>query len=93
MNATEYCSTICKAKCCHFWSLTGPVKCPNLNDNNLCSIYKKRFTKDSPDLVIIGEIRNKPLTCGKIEYLLAKNQIPEAIKKQCCFYDKKLLEK
>jgi hypothetical protein len=94
----EYCSDICKAKCCYARYEDVAIKpCPQLNEKNLCSIYKERFEENKPYRFTTSLIRNDKLLvlnvhCGKIEEIIKRDQLPQDIKKQCCFYNPKLLE-
>ena len=105
MEAKEYCSTICKAKCCYQKSEDeGVVKCQHLTDGNTCGVYEERYKEGSDDVVIIGyfssikykdlkgEPAARPFYCGKITDLIANNHLPEDVKAQCCFANPKLLD-
>lgn len=73
------------------------MPCPKLNEDNLCSIYKERYEDGMPYKVTKAmKWKDKLLVinmdCGKIEDILKRNGLPDAIKKQCCYYDSNLLE-
>ncbi len=93
MEASEYCAKICGAKCCYFRS----VPCPHLTEEKLCDIYAERFTKEQPDLVLVGlvhinERQTIEFKCGRIEQLLEKKHLPPEVEAQCCFAHPKLLQ-
>jgi hypothetical protein len=73
------------------------MPCPKLGADNLCTIYKERYEENKPyGFKKIVPRNNKLLvvevTCGKIEDILKTNELPDSVKKQCCFYNPKLLE-
>jgi len=98
ISKKEYCSTICKGKCCYVYYDDIPVAaCPKLDENNLCSIYKERYEENKPFHFIKSiSYKDKLLVikadCGKIADVLKSNKLPENIKKQCCWHNPKLLE-
>jgi hypothetical protein len=73
------------------------MPCPNLNKDNLCSIYKERYEEGKPYRVTKAmTYKDKLLVinmdCGNIKDILKRNGLPEAVKKQCCYFDKNLLK-
>lgn len=70
--------------------------CPHLNEENLCSIYERRYRDGAPDeeqvaLVTIGK-KNYALMCGKINLLHESGRLEPEVAKQCCFIHPELLE-
>lgn len=98
ISKKEYCSNICEAKCCYAYYESIPIAtCPKLDENNLCSIYKERYEEGKPFSFIKSmKYKDKLLvinaTCGNIADVLKTNRLPADIKKQCCYYNPKLLE-
>lgn len=106
MEASEYCSKVCGAKCCY----SKPpdehdvVRCGRLGANNLCSVYDARYNADSPDVVIVGYYRSskykdlagdaalRPFYCGRIADLIKNKLLHEDVIAQCCFAHPELLE-
>ena len=102
ISEKEYCSRVCGAKCCIVHS--EHVRCPKLGEDNLCSIYSKRFSKDSPETVIVGWFRStrdkhmgepelKPIVCGRIRDIIKRKRLPQAIEEQCCIAHPELLKR
>ena len=97
LSIKEYCSNVCKAKCCYTYYNDEPIApCPKLNNKNLCSIYKERFTENKPfDWVKAMPYKGNLLvinaSCGNIKDIIKNNQLNEKVKKQCCYYNPKLL--
>jgi hypothetical protein len=93
-----YCTKVCGAKCCvlHLPD-EGAVPCPRLTKDKACSVYRKRFAPEMPDLVVVGRFKSRvyqdlegkpavrPFWCGRIEKLLAQGQVPKEIADQCCY--------
>ena len=98
LTKKEYCSTICGAKCCIItYDDVELMPCPKLNKHNLCDIYKERYEEGKPysftkALPYGGKLLVLKMDCGNIEDVLKTNGLSERVKKQCCYYNPKLLK-
>lgn len=106
MDRDQYCIQVCKGKCCIFRDKTeGEVRCPNLQENGACGVYKERYADGMPDVVAVGRYRSKvykdlkgefvdrPFFCGRIEQILAAGSLPRDIRDQCCYFNPAVLER
>lgn len=89
MTAKDYCSQVCKAKCCKahepiYW----PRQCPKLTDDNLCSIYEHRIGFTFRALAMDGS-RGACVCSHPKVFLLTLS--PE-VRAQCCIAHPELLE-
>lgn len=88
MTDKEYCSQVCKAKCCKVHEpLAFPLKCPKLTPDNLCSIYEKRLGFEFPGYTTDG----RRITCvcsGPAQFLPT---LPPEVLAQCCVAHPELL--
>lgn len=100
MTLEEYCSQVCKAKCCH--TRTGQ-RCPHLQTTCRCGIYAERFALGEPDKTVVARTRETdPATgkeylrswvCGRIAVLIRQGEIPQEIVDQCAVAHPELLQK
>ena len=98
LTKKEYCSTVCGAKCCiiHYDGVEL-MPCPKLDQDNLCTIYKERYEEKKPysftkALPYNGKLLVLKMDCGNIKDVLKGNGLPDHVKKQCCYYNPKLLK-
>lgn len=96
----DYCSRICKAKCCKVWDGRDCLAvCPKVDDQNLCSIYIERFKTEPPMPYSFSTLATRgdrlhviSASCGRIEEIIAAGALPKWIEDQCCFAHPELLE-
>lgn len=72
------------------------TRCPHLQKDNLCGIYKKRFIESKEDfeivhLVAIGNKPFQPFICGKIEKVIERNLLPPSVRGKCCYENESVL--
>lgn len=89
MTAKDYCSQVCKAKCCKahepiYW----PRQCPKLTDDNLCSIYEHRIGFTFRALATDGS--RGACVCSHPKVFLMT--LSDDVRAQCCIAHPKLLE-
>lgn len=97
ISEKDYCSKVCKAKCCRPQVAQQDLTCPNLTEENLCAIYERRFIHDEEfrwgGFVQIGR---KSLFvsyhCGQIRDILKRGELRKEIEAQCCIAHPELLE-
>lgn len=88
MTSKHYCSTICKAACCKVRPpFVSPAKCPQLGEDSLCRIYKKRLGFTFTAFLEDGSPH--PCSCHKIEDVL--ESLPLEMREKCCYYHPELL--
>ena len=96
----EYCSKVCKAQCCFVFDDEGDkiCQCPQLKEDNTCSIYKQRYTHAEPYsfskvLVHKGRLNVLNVNCGSVEKdILNKGVLPADVEAQCVYKNPKVLE-
>lgn len=89
MTAKDYCSKVCGAKCCRAHEpIVWPLKCPSLNDQNLCSIYDRRIGFQFRAIASDGSIGM--CVCTRPETFVEK--LTPEIREQCCFAHPELLK-
>jgi hypothetical protein len=89
---TEYCSKVCKAKCCKkHGPIVLPNRCPKLTTANLCSIYETRIGFEFAGVVRRpnGQLEKVTCSCQPAEVFL-KQLSPEVLA-QCCVAHPELL--
>lgn len=106
MHPDIFCISKCGAACCSIdIPGEGVVRCPNLRDDGVCSVYQQRFNGPvgKEALVVVGQYTSKrmknldgtpaslPFLCTRIEDALKKGTVAEGVKKGCCYHDKDLL--
>ncbi len=94
LSNKDYCSQVCRGKCCKVWDDFETLKrCPNLTKDNLCSIYKERYQENKPYSFLV-QINSKEFLakCGRIAEMLAEKTLPKWIEDQCCYAHPELLE-
>lgn len=94
MEPKEYCSKICGSKCCKVWDgMQAVATCPKLNKDNLCDIYKERYTEKKPySFLAIINGNGKLASCGNISDMILTGALPDWIKSQCCYAYPELLK-
>ena len=100
MDRDTYCMKVCGGKCCTLYPVgEEPVRCPRQSADGSCSIYNIRYSSPllEEKLVQVGEWMNRlgvvrPFVCGHIENIIASNDLPEAVRKVCCYANPDLLE-
>jgi hypothetical protein len=94
MSHKDYCSKVCKAKCCKAYDGFEDVQtCPKLTGQNLCGMYKERFEQHKPySFFVILNNKGYEAKCGYIENMLSSPNFPYWIRKQCCYAHPELLE-
>ncbi len=83
MNHSEYCTTVCKGKCCSLRDYeTAAIKwtCPNLEDGK-CKIYHL-WADQGTCGKYFPEVNNVPM---RIEEAIRSNALPILVEKQCCY--------
>lgn len=87
MEAKQYCSEICGAKCCKVWDgQTKIAQCPKLSKEKLCGFYKERYQENKPFSFLVVINGNENLAnCGNIGQMILDGTLPEWIKSQCCY--------
>lgn len=106
MEVKDYCSKVCKGKCCYqrLSDEPGHVRCNHLNNASLCNVYDLRFNNMQPDVVVVGYYKSKtyitlfgntatrPFYCGRITNLIKEGLLPKDIEAQCCIAHPELLK-
>jgi hypothetical protein len=108
-KVVRYCKEICKASCCycHDPYEPAPVRCPRLNSDNSCSVYRERYSGPMADVpvVSIGTFRSKvfkdltgtptlrPFFCGHIERLLQGGHVRPEVAEKCVYAHPELLSR
>lgn len=103
MDRATYCRDVCHAKCCVAYDVPGDgdVTCPLLTTDSTCAIYHQRFQPGAPDVAQVAVYRSrekrkglplyKPFRCGRIEGVLARGELPDWVREQCCYAHPELL--
>lgn len=88
MTTKDYCSKICKAKCCRAHEpIVWPPRCPKLTADNLCSIYDRRIGYKFNARASDGS--HGKCVCSVPDVFL--KTLPPAVLAQCCIAHPELL--
>ncbi len=91
MKAADYCSKVCKARCCI--PDGAESRCPMLQPDYTCGIYALRYEVGLPWIWNYKKDGvEKWAECGEIEKRLAAGQMPESVCEICCYANPKVLE-
>lgn len=91
MNHGEYCTTVCKGKCCKVFDENQKEiwRCPNQLDSGACAIYDE--WKDTGTCgIYFPEIEN---ILVNINQAIERKLLDPRIEAQCCYAHPELLEK